>query len=365
VHKSTDSPLGSGVAAPGFLNREFKLLDRYELQVELVEALQKTEHHTRLVPKVAACHKSFRHKRCDRSHDWAKPFNSCSVRVCPHCAHRRGEILGARFQGYAATKDNLRYVVLSERNSKTYAEGRELLLASWQRLRRSVGWKRKVKGCIVAEEVTYNAEEKTWHPHLNILMEGEFFPVEELRQAWFKASEGRGEVVWITKANAGTVFELIKYVAKVTDLLERPEVLDEFLTAIKGRRLLRTYGVCRSMQIADEDDPSEEGEKCPDCGSKCVIDLGFVNAKQISFDFEKGVFRVKRKQRQVDDALRRAEEFSPSWFAGNLHPRPLTKLDHELARFRVLVSTWASANRTSVAATSRAKGAPQWQQQPQ
>ena len=247
-----------------------------------------------------------------------------------------------------------------ERNSKTYAEGRELLLASWHRLRRSVGWKRKVKGCIVAEGVTYNAKDKTWHPHLNILIEGEFFPVEELRLSWFKASEGRGEVVWITKADAGTVFELIKYVAKVTDLLERPEVLDEFLTAIKGRRLLRTYGVCRNIPISDEDDP-QETEQCPDCGSKCFVDLGFVRADQISFDFAaaggKGAFRVKRNQREVDDALRRNEEFSPGFFERAAHPRPRTKLDHELIRFRQLI--------TSVAATSRTKGATHVWQQPQ
>lgn len=329
-------------------------MDRYELQGELVEVLQQTEHHSHLVSKVEACHKSFRHKRCDQSHDWAKPFNSCSVRVCPHCAHRRGEILGARFQAYAMTKDNLRYVVLSERNTKTYAEGRELLLASWHSLRRSVGWKRKVKGCIVAEEVTYNAKEKTWHPHLNILIEGDFFPHEELRMAWFRASEGRGEIVWITKANEGTVFELIKYVAKVTDLLDHPEVLDEFLTAIKGRRLLRTYGVCRNIPTADESCPEDGSEQCPDCGSKCFVDLGFVRADQISFDFEKGALRVRREAREVDDALRRTLDFAPDFFERATHPRPRTKLDHELARFRALI--------TSVAATSRQKEQHPWQQ---
>jgi hypothetical protein len=357
VNKSTDQAPGSGVSASGYLGKEFRLLDRYELQGDLVEALQNTEHHSGLVPRVAACHKSFRHRRCEQSHDWAKPFNSCSVRVCPHCAHRRGEILGARFQSYAMTKTNLRYAVLSERNSKTYAEGRELLLESWHRLRRSVGWKKKVHGCIVAEEVTYNAKDKTWHPHLNVLIEGEFFPHEELRQSWFRASEGRGKVVWITKADAGTVFELIKYVAKVTDLLERPEVLDEFLTAIKGRRLLRTYGVCRNIPTADESCPDEGLEECPDCGSKCFVDLGFVRADQISFDFQaaggKGAFRIKRTEREVDKAFDRATDFAPAWFEEFSHPRPITKLDKELRRFHALIA--------SVAATSRQKGEV-WQQ---
>lgn len=362
MHKSTDfesrNAPGSGVvSASGFLNKEFRLLDRYELQADLVEALEKTESHTHLVPKVAACHKSFRHKRCDQSHDWAKPFNSCSVRVCPHCAYRRSEILAGRIQDFVVGREGLRYVVLSECNSTDFKMGKALLWESWERLRRSVHWKRKVRGCVVAFEVTRNPKDDTWHPHLNVLFEGEYFPHEELRQLWVKATHGRGQIVWIAKANEGTVRELIKYVTKVADLLDDPEALDEFLCGIDRCRLIRTYGTFRGISVKDEDSP-EDAEECPDCGSKCVLDLGFVPAHQISFDFSaargKGAFRVRRKQRQVDDALWRSEEFVPGFFEPPAHPRPRTTLDYELQRFRALV--------TSVAATSRAKGEVEWQQ---
>jgi hypothetical protein len=360
VHKSTDLKRtqypGSGVSAPGFLNKEFRLLDRYELQADLVEALANTTLHTHLVPKVAACHKSFRHKRCDQSHDWAKPFNSCSVRVCPHCAYRRSEILAGRIQEFLVGREGLRYVVLSERSTADFKQGKAELWKSWERLRRSVAWKRKVRGAVVAFEVTRNREDGTWHPHLNVLLEGEYFPQEELKQLWVKATEGRGQIVWIEKADAGTAHELIKYVTKVADLLDDPELLDEFLAGIERCRLIRTYGTFRGIAVKDEDDP-QDVEECPDCGSKSVIDLGFIPAYQIGFDFAaahgKGCFRVKRKQRQVDDALRRNAEFSPSFFEPSGHPRPRTKLDFELQRFRALI--------TSVAATSRAKGAT-WQQ---
>jgi hypothetical protein len=362
VHKSTDSQArnipGSGVSATGFLNKEFRLLDRYELQADLVEALEKTDRHTHLVPKVAACHKSFRHKRCDQSHDWAKPFNSCSVRVCPHCAYRRSEILAGRIQDFIVGREGLRYAVLSETSTADFKQGKAQLWKSWERLRRSVAWKRKVRGCVVAFEVTYNSDEGTWHPHLNVLMEGEYFPQEELKLLWVKATQGCGQIVWIEKADAGTAHELIKYVTKVADLLDDPEVLDEFLCGIERCRLIRTYGTFRGIAVKDEDNP-EDVEECPDCGSKCIIDLGFVPAHQIGFDFQaahgKGAFRVKRKQCEVDDALRRNEEFVPGFFEASGHPRPKTKLDHELARFRSLI--------TSVAATSRTKGAtPTWQQ---
>jgi hypothetical protein len=318
VHKSTDQNSQKppdGLLAQEFLGKEFRLLDRYELQTNLVEALGETEHHAHLVPKVAACHKSFRHWRCQENHDWAEAENSCSVRVCPHCSHRRSKMLATRTQEFTVSKTGLRYVVLAERNSDNLQEGIASLWESWTRLRRSVCWKRKVQGCIVALEVTYNREEGTWHPHLNVLVEGEYFPFEELNKAWIEATEHRGHTSFIRAADQNTVFELIKYVTKITDLLDNPKALDEFLTASYGRRLIRTYGTFRGLSLTDEENPQERGQ-CPDCGPDhpvSVVQLGYVHSHQLSFDFEKGVFRVARSPGAVNSDLRAALEFLPGW----------------------------------------------------
>jgi hypothetical protein len=316
VHKSTDSQSNSpSVSAQPFLGKEFRLLDRYEMQGELVDALAQTERHTHLVPKVAACHKSFRHWRCESNHDWAEAENSCSVRVCPHCSHRRSKILAERTQEFIVGKSQLRYAVLAERNCKDLQEGIRSLWEGWTRLRRSVRWKRKVLGCIVALEVTYNRKNRTWHPHLNVLIEGEYFPFGELNHLWREATEQRGKTSFIRAADEGTVHELIKYVTKVSDLLDEPSALDEFLVASDGRRLIRTYGSFRGLTLGDEESP-EVGGRCPDCGpgkNVSVVQLGYVPSHQLSFDFEKGVFRVARSpgysEREVDEALR----FVPGW----------------------------------------------------
>lgn len=292
-----------------FLGKEFRLLDRYELQSDLVDALGETEHHSQLAPRVARCHRTFRHWRCNNNHDWAEAEDSCGVRVCPHCSRRRSLILAGRMQAFLVGKTGLRYVVLAERNVENLKEGMALLWKSWTSLRRSVRWKRKVKGSIVALEVTRNPEDGSWHPHLNVLMEGEYFPFEELNQAWVSASEGRGHTSFIRAADEGTVHELIKYVTKVSDLLEQPRALDEFLTAVKGARLIRTYGTFFGIPTSDEDNP---GVACPDCQSQCVVRLGFVHPHQVSFDFEKEVMRVNRSPGVIDSELRDAERFYPS-----------------------------------------------------
>jgi hypothetical protein len=186
----------------GFLSSECRLLDRYEIQGDLVETLGATRNHQKLVPRVAACHRSFRHWRCENNHDWAEAENSCSVRVCPHCSRRRSLILAGRFQKAVTGREGLRYAVLAEENSDDLKAGIASLWLAWTNLRRSVRWKRKVKGCVVALEVTYNPlcvcglrkrehchdgraancefqrvtkPDTPWHPHLNVLIEGEYF----------------------------------------------------------------------------------------------------------------------------------------------------------------------------------------------
>jgi hypothetical protein len=241
-------------------------------------------------------------------------------------------------------KTSLRYAVLAERNSENVAEGMNLLWESWTRLRRSVRWKNKVKGCIVALEVTYNREEDTWHPHLNVLMEGEYFPFEELRQAWSEASEHRGQTAFIRAADAGTVSELIKYVTKVSDLIGNPHALETLLLAVHKKRFVRTYGSFYGLSVADEEAPVQS--HCPDCDSTELVALGRIKPQQVSMDFD-GILRVQ--SRAPDEVARDFEEsasFRPGLFLRHKYaPRPGQER----------TPAWADAFDDGVRAFSRAK----------
>lgn len=208
-------------------------------------------------------------------------------------------------------------------------KGIRSLFAAWDRLRRWVPWLRKVRGAILALEVTRNREDGSWHPHLNVLIEGDYFPFEELNKLWIKATRGRGRTSHIQVADAGTVRELIKYVTKISDLLGDAPALNEFLNAVERCRFVRTYGTFYGAVI-DED---EGCSGCPDCRSQTTIRLGYVPPQQISLDF-KGVFRVSRPMARVTDEMREAVQFPPSSLTMNhflLHrlasgaARPLTR----------------------------------------
>lgn len=284
-------------ANDGWLGPEFRVLDRYELQADLIETLSKTKHFSHLVPRVAACHHSFRHKVCDHRHEWAEATESCNVRLCPHDQRKRSLRLAARWEKLLIGHDNLRYVVFSERNSENLHEGIQSLYRAWRSLRSSTLWKASALGCIVALEVTYNREEKTWHPHLNVLFEGAYVPFEALRQEWSKATRHRGTTAFIRAADAGTIRELLKYVTKLSDFVDHPDAVDTFLLAVARRRFIRTYGSFYGLPVEEEDFSG----RCPDCGSNCVADVGPAFAEQISLDVS-GVFRILRAR------LRKSQE---------------------------------------------------------
>jgi len=149
-----------------------------------------------------------------------------------------------------------------------------------------------------------------------------YFPFEELKQAWMKATEGRGRTAFIRAADSGTAYELLKYTLKIAEsgdspigkvyklLIDDPAALDEFLSAVYGVRLIRTYGTFHSITVSnDHDVMSEETlpETCPDCGSSCVEDRGPVlPGEQLRFDFDKKVYRVspsKDPARAESDAV--------------------------------------------------------------
>jgi hypothetical protein len=313
VASSTTEIRFDEIESTGFISTEFSLLNRYVMQKLYVVALLSTSYHKQLAEKVKRCHTHFRGRRCLNGHTWASPDNffrkSCDVPLCPHCSHRRAIAKATEVQAFMVGRVG-RYVVLAERNSKTLKAGLKSLFAAWTKLRRSRRWNAKVKGCIAVLEVTRNERAKTWHPHLNILFEGEYFPFKELNQAWQKVTGGNGRTSHIQAANEGTAFELIKYTLKIAELKETPEgkvydllitdpqALDEYLASMYCVRTIRTYGTFFGITTSeDEQEGAEdkpEKEVCPDCGEATWIDIGSVHHSQLNFDFAKKVLRIAR-----------------------------------------------------------------------
>lgn len=223
-------------------------------------------------------------------------------------------------------------MVLSERNSTDLHEGIVALYKAWKRLRASTLWKAATTGSIAVLEVTYNREEETWHPHLNVLFEGNYLPFEALRQEWSESTRHTGQTAFIRKADAGTVRELLKYVTKVSDFVEHPAAVDNFLGAVARRRFIRTYGTFYRIPVEEE----KNGSHCPDCGSDCVADIGVAHASQLILDY-KGILRIDRSLLR-ESQLPSHEDVFIEW------PRPPVARDSLYDSCRAIVARMVEAN---------------------
>lgn len=150
---------------------------------------------------------------CEPSSDTLAMAARCNNAACPHCARLisadRAEQV---FQAMTSTGYGLRdyrMMTLTVRNCKRgdlkAAIGK--LQTAFEYLRhkkQNPGWADKVRGYIWNLEVTFNHKESTWHPHIHILYDGDFYPIDNLTETWMRITKAVGLVasdrsVWIER----------------------------------------------------------------------------------------------------------------------------------------------------------------------
>lgn len=232
---------------------------------------------SRLADQVEACHHSFRACKCNKGHLWARPRFSCKLRLCPFEMRARSMAAVHKFGSLIESLKEPGYLVLSMENCPVHQlrRGIDDLFEAFARLRHSTLWA-KVRGALAVLEVTFNERARTWHPHLNIVFDGPYMDKPELNAVWRRSTQGHGCVTWIKRADRRTVFELLKYITKLSDFVHIPEAVENFLLATRGKRFIRTYGSLYRLKLEDDLDgqhEEESGEVCPDCGSHGVEEL--------------------------------------------------------------------------------------------
>jgi len=254
-----------------------------DLNRRLIDTLSKIGK-TMDADRVHSCGKMFRGYRCENGHQWAKSISACQHKLCAFCMRaRRARLLGklgARFDSFQRPK----YVVLSRRNclQGDLRETIQVLFHAFERLRHRKMWK-QVRGCVVSVEVTYNRESESWHPHLNVLFDGPYIPQREFLAAWNELNEGEAAAgVFIKAATHETLHELFKYVTKVSDFVDEPEAVRDFLGDTRRLKFVRCYGFLYDL----EEEEKHEGCSCPDCGSTDVKFIGYYHAEQLWFDWK-------------------------------------------------------------------------------
>lgn len=196
----------------------------------------------------------------------------CRDRLCPLCALRRSREAATKYGEAVARMGAARHLVLTAPSiDAPLADQLAELRAAMRRLRAQRGWKSVVSGGVYTIEVTRNKKTGLWHPHVHLIIDGEYYPQREAAEGWRRAlgtgdlwtreTLERGVIVHISAVhNRHQLARYIaKYIAKPQDLSIWPaSAICEYALAVRGARMMHTFGSLHGVKLGVED-PNE----CP------------------------------------------------------------------------------------------------------
>ena len=186
----------------------------------------------------------------------------CRDRVCPICAAKRGRDLATRLNDVLQHADALRHLTLTlEATDEPLRVQIDHLLASFRRLRQHQQWGRHVAGGVACVQVTKNHVNGMWHPHLHVVIDGQYFAHPIIKEAWCRASKG-ATICHITRSTSvrTTARYIARYVASPDDLGSWSGMeLAEYATALHGRRLVLAFGNLHGSKLPPKEKEDPKG----------------------------------------------------------------------------------------------------------
>lgn len=178
--------------------------------------------------------------------------SGCHDRFCLPCANERSRAIALNVIDIVKQR-TLRFLTLTV---KSNAEPLPFLLdklhTSFQKLRRTKLWKKCVTGGVAFLEINWSLDRQRWHPHFHVLIEGSYLPYQQLKKLWFGITRDSFVIeIRIVHDSTQAAGYVTKYASKPFNktFIAIPQRLDEAIVAIKGRKLLVTFGSWRGITL--------------------------------------------------------------------------------------------------------------------
>lgn len=190
----------------------------------------------------------------------------CHDRFCLPCAKGRAHTIAGNVLEYVR-KVEIRFLTLTiKTDQQPLAWQIDKLYTAFQALRRTRLWKARIDGGVAFLEVKRSDRANRWHPHLHCLITGKFIDKRRLSTTWH-AITGDSYIVDIRrpKDDEQVLSYVTKYASKPVNntFINKPEWLDEAITALAGRKLALTFGRWRSLKLSPIPDPGAWEYVCP------------------------------------------------------------------------------------------------------
>jgi len=193
----------------------------------------------------------------------------CRDRLCPLCAHARSAQVADRIMTATRNADSLRFLTLTIKASeKPLKDQLDRLYDRYREFRRTQEWKRHVRGGIATVEVTRNETTGSWHAHLHVLIDGEFWHQRDIANAWERCT-GDSRIVDIraVRSRVKSARYLAKYASKPPKISHwPPAVIREYAAAIHRRRMVMATGSMHASKTdgdVEKENDRVQGDRIP------------------------------------------------------------------------------------------------------
>lgn len=200
----------------------------------------------------------------------------CKHRMCPTCSRDRSKRAASKLAEQVRSMRAPRFVTLTLASSDEHlAVQVERLLDSFRRLRRTKGWRSRVAGGVATIECTWSAGNERWHPHLHVVVDGEYYPHPQLKAAWL-ATTGDSYIVDIRKVHDATQAAryVASYMTKHGEIARWPgSRIREYAVAMRGRRMVQTFGDLHGRELDSAREETQPAELEPVATVREINDL--------------------------------------------------------------------------------------------
>lgn len=193
----------------------------------------------------------------------------CKDRLCPLCSRLRGAECTSRITALVMRMRSPRFLTLTVKNSDGDLGAQiNRLFACFRDFRRRESWKDHVRGGCYSLEVTFNRKDGTWHPHLHLIIDGEYWTQKEISGEWLQCT-GDSSIVHIEKVHDAqrTAKYISGYVNTPPDISGWPaNKACEYAVALHGRRVLHSFGCCHGRVVDEDPETAEKQTTVHVCG---------------------------------------------------------------------------------------------------
>jgi len=217
------------------------------------------EDDSRRAASFHECRSSAWFVRHKLTHEVRVASQRCNLRWCPLCIKTKRFVMKSSVIPWVKKVRKPKFLTLTLKHSADpLADQLDRIYDCLKKLRKSVLWKKHIKGGLWFFQVTLSDKTNQWHPHIHIICEGAYLPHQQIKAKWLEITKDSNIIDIRAVRDAKKTAEYVaRYATAPADLTTlKMEEAKEVFRALKGRRMCGTFGTGKDIQLVPK--------KCPE-----------------------------------------------------------------------------------------------------